>query len=117
MYRVDNHDEERKWGMIAHLSALIMYIGIPFGNIIGPLIVYMVKKDELPFAGEQAKEALNFHITLTIGYIVLIPFVFIIIGIPLMILLGLVQLIFTIVAGIKANEGVYYRYPFSFRFL
>ena len=57
--------EQKTWGMIAHLSALVGLI-IPFGNILGPLVVWLVKKDTMPFVDDQGKEALNFNITLAI---------------------------------------------------
>ena len=57
---------ERQWGMFAHLSAFSACVGIPFGNIVGPLIMFLIKKDEYPFGGDQAKEALNFNISCTL---------------------------------------------------
>ena len=59
--------DEKMWGMFCHLSALAGYIGIPFGNIIGPLIIWMVKKEQFKFVDDQGKESLNFQITITIA--------------------------------------------------
>lgn len=108
--------EAKTWGMLAHLSALAGYI-IPFGNIIGPLIVWAIKKDESPFIADQGKESMNFQITMTIGYIISLILLIVVIGIFLLLALGVVNLIFIVIAAIKANDGVTYRYPFAFRFI
>jgi uncharacterized Tic20 family protein len=106
--------DARLWAMIAHLSAFAGYV-LPFGNFIGPLIIWQTKKDVHPFAGEQGKEALNFQITVTLAILVCIPLMFICIGIPLAMAVGVADLVFIIIAAIKANEGVAYRYPFTLR--
>ena len=111
----DTHDE-RMWAMLCHLSALAGYV-FPFGNIIAPLVVWLIKKDEFPLVNDQGKEAINFQISMTIYIIASIILIIVIIGIPLLIGLGLFDLIMIIVAGIKANEGVAYRYPVTIRFL
>lgn len=108
--------DERQWAMIAHLSALSGLI-IPFGHILGPLIVWMMKKDAMPFVDDQGKEALNFQITLSIALFVCGLLIFVVIGILLMPLVGLAGLILAIIAGIKSNEGVAYRYPFTLRLI
>lgn len=115
--------EQKTWGMIAHLSALIGFL-IPFGNILGPLVVWLIKKDTMPFVDEQGKEALNFNITVaivitalmivgTVLLVILIGFLFYIVAG----LIGLAALVLMVMAGIKANEGVGYRYPFIFRLI
>lgn len=108
--------QERQWAMFAHLSALIGFI-IPFGNIIGPLVIWMIKKETMPFVDQQGKEALNFQITVTIAMVVSAILIIVVIGFVLMFLIGLAALILTIMAGIKANEGVAYRYPFTLRLI
>lgn len=108
--------DDRQWGMLAHLSALSGVV-IPFGNIIGPLVVWQVKKDTLPFAADQGKEALNFNITMLIAAFIGFLLTFILIGLVLLPLIGIAWLVFTILAGIKANEGVAYRYPYALRLI
>lgn len=108
--------ESRQWGLFAHLSALVGLI-IPFGNLLGPLIVWQIKKAEMPFVDDQGKEALNFQITVTIAMLVCFVLMFIVIGILLMPLVGIAALVFTIIGAIKANEGVTYRYPFTLRLI
>lgn len=108
--------DERQWAMFAHLSALIGFI-IPFGNLLGPLIIWLMKKETMPFVDQQGKEALNFQITVTIAMMISAILIIVVIGFVLMFVIGLAALILTIMAGIKANEGVAYRYPFTLRLI
>ena len=108
--------EERSWALAAHLSALVGSV-ILFGNIVAPLVIWLVQKDKMPFVDDQAKEALNFQISVTIYILACVPLMLILIGIPLAIGIGLAALILLIVAAIKANEGVRYRYPLTIRFI
>ena len=106
--------EERQWAMFAHLSALVGVI-IPLGSIIGPLVIWLIKKDTMPFVNDQGKEALNFNITVAIAAIVGWILCFILIGFLLLAVLAVGWLVFVIIATIKANEGTTYRYPFTLR--
>ncbi|HZP64997.1 MAG TPA: DUF4870 domain-containing protein [Rudaea sp.] len=112
--------EARQWAMFAHLSALTAFI-TGFGAIVGPLIIWQIKKNEMPFVDDQGKEALNFNITAFIICLGLWVFTLITFGIgalltvPVFFLVFIGWLVFTIIAGIKANEGVAYRYPFAIR--
>jgi uncharacterized protein len=108
--------EQRQWAMFAHLSALVGFV-IPFGNVIGPLVIWLIKKDTMPLVDDQGKESLNFQITVTIAAIICMALIVVLIGIPLLLAVGLVALVLTIIAGIKANEGVSYRYPFALRLI
>lgn len=108
--------DQRMWAMLCHLSALAGFI-IPLGNIIGPLVIWMLKKDDYPIVDDQGKESLNFQISMTIYIIVSIVLIIVLIGIALLILLGIFELIVIIIASIKANEGVKYRYPLTIRFI
>jgi uncharacterized protein len=119
--------EERQWAMAAHLSALagalLTGVWMGWGCFIGPLIIWLVKKDTMPFVDDQAKEALNFNITFAIVGIVLFlltVMTFLLgsfITVPLAIIAGIGWLILTIVASIKANDGVAYRYPICLRLI
>ncbi len=108
--------DENMWAMFCHLAALAGVI-IPFGNIIGPLVIWLIKKDEYPLVNDQGKEAVNFQITMTIFMIVSAILILILIGIVLLIGLGVFAVVMTIVAMVKANEGVAYRYPLNIRFI
>ena len=109
--------QARQWAMFAHLAALAMLIGVPFGNVVGPLIVWLIKKDEMPFVDDQGKEAINFHISMFIYTIVAAFSVLLVIGIVLLPIVVLVELIFTIIGAINANSGNYYRYPMTIRLI
>jgi uncharacterized protein len=110
--------EERTWAMGAHLSAFAGHF-VPFGHIIGPLVIWMIKKDSMPLVDDQGKEALNFQITMTIGFAACLAMAFTVILIPLAVPIGavlwLVDVILTIIAAVKANDGVAYRYPLCLR--
>jgi uncharacterized protein len=112
--------QARTWNMLCHLSALAGFV-IPLGNILGPLIIWQIKKNEFPSVDVHGKAALNFQITVVIamfiGGFAAAILTFIHIGLflfPLVLLIGLAGLILAIIAGIKANNGEDYQYPFSF---
>jgi uncharacterized Tic20 family protein len=108
--------QERQWAMLAHLSTLAPYIiGMPFIAFAGPLIVRATKGQESAWVDNQAKEALNFQITLLIGYAVSLVTLCIGVGFILAIGIALFSLVMTIVAAIKANNGEMYRYPATLR--
>lgn len=108
--------EERQWALFAHLSTFIGLI-IPFGTLLGPLVVWLIKKDTMPFVNDQGKEALNFHITLIITLLVLSPTICIGIGFFLLPAIGIAALVLVIIAAVKANGGEAYRYPFTLRLI
>jgi uncharacterized Tic20 family protein len=108
--------DENMWAMFCHLSALIGFV-IPFGNVIAPLVIWALKKDEYPLVADQGKESINFQLSMTIYLVICIILVFVAVGIILIPLLALVDLILVVIAAVKANEGEKYRYPLSFRFI
>lgn len=98
--------DEKTLGMAAHLLGLIGFLG--------PLIIWLVKKDDSPFVADQSKEALNWEITMLIGYVLTaLPFV----GCLVLPAVLTVDIVFNILAAVKANEGVRYRYPFALRLI
>ncbi|ADB19057.1 conserved hypothetical protein [Pirellula staleyi DSM 6068] len=104
--------DERMWGLLAHLSPLIASgMGLPF---LGPLIIWLIKKDESPFIADQAKEALNFQIAVLLAVMICAATV---IGILLLPIVAVGALIYSIMAAMEANKGVYYRYPYTLRFI
>ncbi len=117
MHRIIEDRDERMWGMLCHVAAFAGFIIPVAGNIIGPLVVYLLKKDEYDFVDDQGKESLNFQITVTILIAVSALLVIIGIGLLLMGLIGIGTFVFTIIAAVKANDGEFYRYPWSIRFL
>lgn len=121
--------EAKKWGMLSHLSTFSGFI-IPLGNIIIPLIIWLTKKDDNKFVADQAKEVLNFQISLLVYFIVGIlvilfsifrssehmPLNIVVTGI-LLVIIWIFDFIITIVGAVRANEGVWFRYPLSIRFI
>ena len=108
--------EEKNWAMFCHLSGLAGIL-IPLGNIIAPLIIWVLKRDEMPFLNDQGKEALNFQISVTIYLFVSAILILVIVGIFLLIAIGLFSTIFTIIAAINAADGKKYRYPLTIRLI
>ena len=108
--------EEKQWALFAHLAAFAGFI-IPFGSVIGPLVVWQIKKNEMPFVDDQGKEALNFQITAAIAVMVCFVLIFAVIGIFLMPAVLIADLVFVIMGAIAANNGQAYRYPISLRLI
>lgn len=108
--------EERTWAMAAHFSAFLGHF-VPFGHILGPLVIWLIKKDQMPFVDDQAKEAMNFQITVTLGFVISGVLVLVFVGVFLLFVVWLFAIIMTIVAAVKANDGVAYRYPWTLRLI
>lgn len=106
--------EAKNWAMGCHLAALAGFV-IPFGSVIGPLVVWLMKREESGFVDRQGKEALNFQITMLIAFLVSLVLVFVLIGFLLIAAVVIFDLIMIIVATIKASEGEDFRYPVSLR--
>jgi uncharacterized Tic20 family protein len=137
--------EERNWAMAAHLSALVAVMGLPFGHIVGPLVVYLVQRERSAFVAEHAKASLNFQITISLIALVLIAAIvaiwIVVIGVaastsqgrddafPGWLLASWFSIIFTFFAGaiavlvviimatVAASKDELYRYPFSITFV
>ena len=105
--------DDRSWGMIAHLSPLIAGAlgGMAF---LGPLIVWLVKKDQSPFIDDQGKEALNFQISIMLAVLICAATC---IGIVLIPVIAVGAIVYSIIGGLEANKGVYYRYPYTWRLI
>ncbi|MEN8662575.1 MAG: DUF4870 domain-containing protein [Lentimonas sp.] len=104
-------------GMLCHLLSMVQFIGVPAGNILGPLVLWLMKKEEDSFVDECGKESLNFKISMTIYMIISAILVLLVIGIFMLIALMVMNIVYTIIAAIKANEGECYSYPFTIRFI
>lgn len=117
--------EQRQWAMFAHLSALaggLLTSALGgWGFFIGPLVIWLMKKDTMPFVEDQAKEALNFNITVSAIFLILLILTFVTPGIgalitlPVMLIVGIGALVLIIMAAVKANQGIAYRYPMTIR--
>jgi len=107
----------RMWAMICHLAGLAGFVVPMIGNIVAPLIVWQIKKEEDPFIDEQGKEAVNFQISMSLYMVICIPLCFICIGAFLVPAVGIFYLIFLLIAAVNANNGHHYRYPLTIRFI
>lgn len=108
--------DERTMAMLCHLAAFAGVV-IPFGNIIGPLVVWLIKKDSSPYIDYHGKESLNFQIAFTIYMLIAALLVMVLIGLILLPVVGIAGLVLMIIAAIKAKDGEEYRYPYIFRLL
>lgn len=108
--------DEKLWGMLCHISAFAFFI-FPFGNILAPLILWMIKKDESPYIDRNGKESLNFQISMILYAIISALLVLILIGFILLFALLLLDFILVVVAAIKANDGIEYKYPMTIQFI
>lgn len=111
-----SNKNEQNMGMLCHLLALSGFL-IPFGNIVGPLILWMVKRDEMPFVESQGKESLNFQISVTIYGIVSFMLIFALIGFVLLPAVVLFSLVCVILASIETANGKPYSYPLCIRLI
>ncbi|NDU97453.1 DUF4870 domain-containing protein [Spirosoma terrae] len=108
--------DARMWAMITHLSALTGMFTL-IGSLVGPILVWQIQKEKSAFIDFHGKEAVNFNITIAIAAGISFVLMILLIGIFLLWIVGAVWLVFTIIAAIKANNGEYYRYPISIRFI
>ena len=112
--------DARMWAMFCHLAGLcwlLWWIMPLIGGVIGPLVVWQIKKDEYPFVDEQGKEALNFQISMLLYCIAAGVLCFACIGFVLLVIVGVADTLFAIIASIKAGNGQHYRYPLTIRFI
>jgi uncharacterized protein len=113
----EENKQARIWGMLCHLTALLGMIGIPLGNVLGPLIIWLIKKNTYPFVNEQGRESLNFQLSMTIYAIAAALLIFVKIGMPLLLLVAGINFILVIIASIRAFNGETYTYPLAMRLI
>lgn len=111
-----NNPDALTWATLCHLSALARLV-FPFGNLLGPFIIWLLKKNEFPLVDEQGKESLNFQILVTIALLIASLTLFLCVGIVLVPAVALAAVIFVIIASIKVSNGEQYRYPIIWRII
>ncbi len=109
--------DEKTYGMLAHLSALAVFVLPTIGHIVGPLVIWLIKKDQSPWIDQQGKNALNFQISITLYGIVCGILVIILIGFLLLAVLGVFWLVMVIMAAVQVNDGKDFQYPLTIRFI
>jgi uncharacterized Tic20 family protein len=103
--------DEKNLALVMHVLSLLGF------SLIGPLIIWLIKKDESPFIDKQGRELLNFQLSVLIYAVICIPLCFVLIGIPMLFAIGIVSLILTIIGLVRATEGKIYRFPLTIRML
>jgi uncharacterized protein len=107
----------RTWNILCHASALLgVFFHFP-GHILGPLIVWLAKRDDSPEIDAHGKESLNFQISMLLYNAIAIVFCLVLIGFVLLPILWVLNAVFVIVASIQASDGKFYRYPMTIRFI
>lgn len=104
--------DDRTWGIIVHAAAFVGFV-FPFGNILGPLLVWAIKKEDSTFVDDNGKAAINFQITWTILLILAALSIFLLIGLVLLPIIALAWVILVILAIISASNEVVYEYPLT----
>ena len=107
----------RTWCVLCHASALLGLFFHFLGHILGPLVVWLMKRGDSPEIDAHGKESLNFQISMLIYDAIAAILCFILIGIPILIALWVLNTVLVIIASVKAGEGQLYRYPFTIRFI
>ena len=107
---------ERNWAMALHLSFLAIYV-IPLAGIVAPIVIWQIKKDEIPSLDAHGRMVTNFIISWAIYCAASFLLVFVLIGIPLLWALGIVSVVYPIIGGVQAQSGRLWSYPLVMRFL
>jgi uncharacterized protein len=128
--------DENTWAMSAHLAAFASFV-VPFGNILGPLVVWLMKKEN-PFVSRHGKESLNFQISITLYELILVALIVVVVftdffgtatrpelsygmpiglALPVVLTVGVFSIVMVIRAALRANKGMEFRYPLSIRFV
>ena len=107
---------DRTWDVLCHISALAGFV-VPFGNVLGPLVIWLIKKNELPSVDAHGKESLNFQISVLIYMAVAAVLMLVVIGFFLMIAIAIAAIVLVVIAAVKASSGELYHYPLTIRFL
>ena len=105
-----------QWTVLCHLSGLLAFNMI-FGNLLGPLVIWLTQRSEFPEVDRHGKEVINFHLSWLAYYFISAPLCLIFIGIPLVLVLYASGIILSCVGAYKASEGELFRYPLTIRFL
>lgn len=114
---IEINKDARMWASLCHLLGLAVFVIPCVGNIVGPLVVWLLKKDEFKFVDDQGKEAVNFQISISIYLVASLLLMFCGIGFVIAPAVGIFALVMLIIATIKANSGIAYRYPLTIRLI
>lgn len=103
-------------GMFCHLASLAGYV-LPFGNIFGPLVLWLMKRETMPFVNGEGRESVNFQISMTLYMLVAAILCFFCIGVPILIGLAIFDIVVVVLACVESSKGNAYKYPLCIRFI
>ena len=107
----------RTWNILCHASALLgVFFHFP-GHLLGPLTVWLAKRDDSPEIDAHGKESLNFQISMLIYNVIAVVFCLVLVGFAFLAILWVLNTVFVIVASIQASDGKFYHYPMTIRFI
>ena len=109
--------EDRNMAMLCHLTSFATVVGIPLGNIVGPLVVWLIKREQSSFVDWHGKESINFQISVTIYAIISAILILAVVGFALLPLTIVFAFIMVIMATMRANDGLRHQYPLTMRFI
>lgn len=112
--KVGSGIDDNTMAVFAHLSGFVGFV-IPLGNVLGPLLIWILKKDSSKFVEEQSREALNFQISMTIYFVGATILSFVLIGLILLPVVLVADVVLMIMAAVQVSKGVGYRYPLTLR--
>lgn len=107
---------EKQWVLFSHLGGFAGFI-FPLGNILAPLLIWLLKKDQSPAVEEHSREALNFQISMSIYILIASVLIIALVGMVVLPILIVVQIILMIKAALEADRGHFYVYPITIRFI
>lgn len=106
--------EERQWAMLCHVSAMLMYVTV-VGGLVAPFVIWLLKREEMPFVADQGRETINFQITTLAALAASVVLMLVVVGFVLFWAILAAHFVLTIVAAVRSMDGVRYRYPFCWR--
>lgn len=109
--------QTRQWAALLHLSMLAGYLIVPMAGLVAPIVIWQIKKDELPDLDEHGRNATNWIISSIIYAIISGILVFVLIGIPMLIAVLVCDIVFPIIAAAKSNKGEVWKYPCTIEFV
>lgn len=113
---VNNNHDAIRWSVFCHLAGFLGMI-IPLGNILGPLVIWLMRRHEFALVDENGKEAINFQISATIYFFVSIALILLVVGALFVAIVSVFWVVCMIIAAVKTSQGFSYKYPFSIKFI
>lgn len=113
----EKKDNEKLWVNLCHITALSIFVGIPFGNVLGPLIIWLIKKDEFSSVDKEGKKSLNFQLSMTLYFIISLILIVGFVGFILLPIVVITDVVLVVVAIVKINNDEEFDYPLTIKFI